>query len=89
MAGRWQKRLTLNGLPVSPRVSANMARAWAGVLAPMPMEPRAPALDTAAARAGVETPTMGAWMMGCWIPSNRVMDMRLQLHDAGNLVNLS
>ncbi|MNG41865.1 hypothetical protein D3C84_1313310 [compost metagenome] len=28
------------------------------------MEPSAPALDTAAASLGVETPTMGDWMIG-------------------------
>ena len=35
------------------------------------MEPRPPALDTAAAMSGVDTPAIGAWMIGSSIPSMR------------------
>ncbi len=41
-----------------------MSRACSTLLAPIPMEPSPPAFDTAAASLGVETPTMGDWMMG-------------------------
>src|SRR5690606_8166744 len=43
-------------------------RAWATGDGPIPSEPRPPALDTAAASAGVETPAMGAWISGRRIP---------------------
>jgi hypothetical protein len=33
------------------------------------MEPKAPAFETAAAISGVETPAIGAWMIGQSIPS--------------------
>jgi hypothetical protein len=56
--------LTLKGRSVSAKVSSIIARAWAAVLAPMPSAPRPPALDTAAASRGVETPAIGAWKIG-------------------------
>src|SRR5436190_8222975 len=41
-----------------------MVRASAASTAPTAMPPRAPASDTAAASAGVDTPAIGAWKMG-------------------------
>jgi hypothetical protein len=62
--GAWQNKLTLNGRSVSWRVATIIASAWATVAAPSPSEPSAPALLTAAASAGVETPAIGAWIRG-------------------------
>src|SRR3546814_7795589 len=52
-----------------------MARAPVASVAPTAMEPSAPALETAAAMAGVETPAMGAWTMGWDRPSDSMIDM--------------
>src|SRR4051812_27142707 len=46
-----------------------MARAPAASVAPTPSEPSAPAFETAAASRGVDTPAIGAWMIGSSIPS--------------------
>src|SRR5689334_23120261 len=52
-----------------------MVRAPAASVAARPTEPRAPALETAAAICGVEVPAIGAWMIGMVTPrrSRRVM----------------
>src|SRR5690606_30899081 len=64
VSGAWQNRFTPNGRAVSARVWAMAWRAPSALVAPRPSEPRPPALDTAAARAGVLVPAMGAWMIG-------------------------
>jgi len=55
---------TLNARVVSAWVARIMRFAPSGFSAPKPIDPSAPAFDTAAANAGVDTPAMGAWMMG-------------------------
>jgi hypothetical protein len=60
--------LTLNGRRVAARTSAISARAPAASVAPTEIEPSAPALDTAAASAGVDTVAIGAWMIGSSMP---------------------
>jgi hypothetical protein len=52
--------LTLNGFFVKARVAEIISRAFSAELAPTPIDPNPPALDTAAASSGVETPTIGA-----------------------------
>src|SRR5271165_4494331 len=63
-AGLLQKTLTLNARLEAARMAAIMSRAPSASVAPTPIEPRPPAFETAAAMAGVETPAMGAWMIG-------------------------
>jgi hypothetical protein len=41
-----------------------MVRAPAASVAPTEIDPSAPVFDTAAASSGVETPAIGAWMIG-------------------------
>jgi len=50
-------------------------------VAPTPIDPSAPAPDTAAAISGVETPAMGAWMMGASISrrSSSLVDDAIRL----------
>src|SRR5690606_26992176 len=67
-SGRWQNTFTPKGRSVSARVCAIMSRATSAELDPSPSEPRPPALDTAAASAGVLVPAMGAWMTGTASP---------------------
>ena len=45
------------------------SRTASGFIAATPSEPNPPALETAAASAGVLTPAMGAWMIGAVMPS--------------------
>src|SRR4051812_49229648 len=56
--------LTLKGRSVSAFVCWMSTRPCVAELAPSPIDPRPPALHTAAARRGVDTPTIGAWMIG-------------------------
>lgn len=57
-------RLTLKGAAVCWRIWQIISRARTGPAAPTPIAPSAPACDTAAARADVDTPAMGAWSNG-------------------------
>jgi hypothetical protein len=57
----------LKGRGDTTRISWIIACACATVAAPMPIDPRPPAFDTAAAIAGVNVPAMGAWIIGSWI----------------------
>ena len=59
-AGAWTNTLTLNGRAVARRTAAIISRASTASVAPTLMAPSAPALDTAAASAGVDTPAIGA-----------------------------
>ena len=59
--------LTLSERAVRSRNWAIMRRAPAAFVAPTPMDPRAPAFDTAAAIAGVDTPAIGACTIGASI----------------------
>jgi hypothetical protein len=61
---RQPRGLTLKGRCVRERISSIILRAPAASVAPTLIEPSAPASETAAASAGVETPAMGAWMIG-------------------------
>ena len=47
-----------------------IARAPSALVAPTPIEPSPPALLTAAAMAGDDTPAMGAWMIGNLMPTS-------------------
>src|SRR5262249_11391111 len=70
-AGLWQNTLTWNGRSVLARTAAIMRRVASASTAPEPIEPTAPALATAAAISGVDTPAIGAWIIGSSIPSLR------------------
>src|SRR6202171_4980252 len=63
-AGRLQNTLTLNGRSVAARTAAIIPRAASAPKGPTPIEPNPPALETAAAMAGGETPAIGAWVIG-------------------------
>jgi hypothetical protein len=52
------------------RNAAIICCAPAAFVAPTPIDPSAPAFETAAAISGVDTPAMGAWMMGASISSS-------------------
>src|SRR3979411_1923241 len=69
-----------------------MRFAPSGFSAPTPIDPSAPAFDTPAAMAGVDTPAMGAWMMG-WCRSrvfrNTTSDLGLVWSLSGQLDRLS
>src|SRR5258708_17182360 len=69
IAGWWQKRFTLRGRTERSRTAAIILLASSAFDAPSPIEPSAPALDTAAAIAGEATPAIGAWMIGRSMPS--------------------
>jgi hypothetical protein len=62
----------LNARVVRLRTSSIIARAPAASVAPTPIDPKAPASDTAAANEGVATPAIGAWIKGTE-SSNRLM----------------
>lgn len=64
MAGAWQNTLTLKVPSLAARTASIICLASSVVLEPTLIEPRPPALVTAAARAGVEIPAIGAWMIG-------------------------
>src|SRR4029077_19408890 len=81
-AGRWQNTLTLNGRSVRDRAARIIPRAVSGSDAPTPTEPSPPAFDTAAAISGVDTPAIGAWMIGNSIPSLRRNGFMRHLHRA-------
>jgi len=66
----WTKKFKLNGRFVVWRIAATCSRiADAGYVA-QPIEPRPPALQTAAASAGVVKPLIGACTIG-WVIPNR------------------
>ena len=58
-AGRWQNTLTLNGRSHNCRTDAIIRRASAAGRFPTPMDPKPPAIETAAAISGVDTPAIG------------------------------
>ena len=70
-AGWLQNTLTLNGRSVLDRTAAIICRVVSASTDPTPMEPSPPAFDTAAAISGVDTPAIGACMIGSSIPSLR------------------
>jgi hypothetical protein len=68
-AARWQNTFTLKGRSVLDRTAAIICRVASASTAPTPMEPRPPAFETAPAISGVDTPAIGAWMIGSSIPT--------------------
>ena len=60
VAGAWQKTLTLSERCDRSRKAAIIVRARVASVAPTLSDPNAPALATAAAMAGVDTPAIGA-----------------------------
>lgn len=63
-AGAWQKTLTLSERLERSRKAAIIERAPAASVLPTPIDPSAPALATALAISGVDTPAIGAWTRG-------------------------
>jgi hypothetical protein len=72
----WTKQLTLKGRSVRALRSVIIERAPAASVAPTAIEPSAPAFDTAAARAGVEVPAIGACTRGSERPRRARKSMR-------------
>jgi hypothetical protein len=54
----------MNGRVVEDRVSSNSSRSFSTDISPQPREPTPPAFETAAAKAGLSEPDIGAWMIG-------------------------
>ncbi len=64
VGGAMAEQVDVDGPFVSSRVARICSLARSTPQAPRPSEPNPPTSVTAAASAGVETPAMGAWMIG-------------------------
>lgn len=64
--------LTPKGLSVNSRQRRICCSSWAVVIPPLPMRPRAPALDTAAANSPVAMLAIPPWIKGNSVPSMSV-----------------
>jgi len=67
--GAMAEHVDVEGRSDAARTAAIIPRAVSASTAPAPIEPSPPALETAAAIAGVETPAVGACTIGRGTPS--------------------
>jgi hypothetical protein len=72
----WAKKLRLNGRLVAWRKVVTCSRTNASGCPTLPIEPKPPALQTAATSAGGVKPLIGAWITGWVMPSNSRKSVR-------------
>src|SRR5262249_2934082 len=80
----WTKKFKLYGRFVAWRSAETWSRTVAGGKPAQPIEPRPPALHTAAASAGGVKPLIGAWMTGWVMPSNSRKSVRGHIEITSN-----